>query len=118
MKPGERPEAATFALFPMGVTEGAIGGISNPGSLVWEDVLSDLHPYQRVPHTAQAILALPTLRGNGRPVWLSEYGIGNAIDLLRTCRWYEQIGRTEVEDARLYQSWGGRIHPQLPAHPR
>lgn len=105
LKPGDHPDAATFTPFPTGVTEGAIGSISNPGSLVWEDILSDLHPYQRVPHTAQVIQTLRTLSGNGKPVWLSEYGIGSAIDLLRTCRWYEQIGKPEVEDARLYQSW-------------
>jgi hypothetical protein len=83
----------------------AIGSISNPGSLVWEDILSDQHPYQRVPHTASVIRTLRTLSGDGKPVWLSEYGIGSAIDLLRTCRWYEQVGKTEVEDARLYQTW-------------
>ncbi len=105
LRPGDHPDAATFTPFPTGVIEGAIGSISNPGSLVWEDILSDLHPYQRVPHTAQIIQTLRTLSGNGKPVWLSEYGIGSAIDLLRTCRWYEQIGKPEVEDARLYQSW-------------
>lgn len=105
LRSGDQPDAATFTPFPTGVTEGAIGSISNPGSLVWEDILSDLHPYQRVPHTAQIIQTLRTLSGNGKPVWLSEYGIGSAIDLLRTCRWYEQIGKPEVEDARLYQSW-------------
>jgi hypothetical protein len=105
LKPADKPNSATFALFPAGVTEAAIGSISNPGSTVWEDILNDQHPYQRVPHTAQVIRTLRTLSGNGKPVWLSEYGIGSAIDLLRTCRWYEQVGKTEVEDARLYQSW-------------
>jgi hypothetical protein len=105
LKPGGRPDSATFARFPNPITETAIGSISNPGSSVWEDILSDQHPYQRVPHTAQVIRTLRTLSGNGKPVWLSEYGVGSAIDLLRTCRWYEQAGKTEVEDARLYQSW-------------
>jgi hypothetical protein len=105
LNPGDKPDSATFARFPNGVTETAIGSISNPGSAVWEDILSDQHPYQRVPHTAQVIRTLRTLSGNGKPVWLSEYGIGSAIDLLRTCRWYEQAGKTEVEDAQLYQSW-------------
>jgi hypothetical protein len=105
LKPGDKPSSATFARFPYGVTERDIGSISNPGSTVWEDILSDQHPYQRVPHTAQVIRTLRTLGGNGKPVWLSEYGIGSAIDLLRTCRWYEQAGKTEAEDARLYQSW-------------
>jgi hypothetical protein len=105
LKPADKPSSATYARFPNGVTETSIGSISNPGSTVWEDILSDQHPYQRVPHTDQVIRTLRTLSGNGKPVWLSEYGIGSAIDLLRTCRWYEQVGKTEVEDARLYQSW-------------
>jgi len=105
MRPAARPDRAAFVQFPSGMTERAIGSISNPGSTVWEDILSDQHPYQRVPHTAQVIRTLRTLGGNGKPVWLSEYGIGSAIDLLRVCRWYEQAGKTEVEDARLYQSW-------------
>ncbi|MGA2865122.1 MAG: sugar-binding domain-containing protein [Verrucomicrobiota bacterium] len=83
----------------------AIGSLSNPGSSAWEDLLADLHPYQRVPHTAQIIQTLRTLSGNGKPVWLSEYGIGSAMDLLRTVRWYEQVGKTEVEDAQLYRNW-------------
>ncbi|HNQ89141.1 MAG TPA: glycoside hydrolase family 2 TIM barrel-domain containing protein [Verrucomicrobiota bacterium] len=104
-KPGDTPVAAGFALFPNGLAERAIGSISNPGSRVWEDILSDQHPYQRVPHTAEVIRTLRTLGGNGKPVWLSEYGIGSAVDLLRVCRWYEQAGKTEVEDARFYQRW-------------
>ena len=83
----------------------AIGSLSNPGSSAWEDLLADLHPYQRVPHTAHIIQTLRTLSGNGKPVWLSEYGIGSAMDLLRTVRWYEQVGKTEVEDAQLYRNW-------------
>lgn len=105
LKPADKPDSATFTPFPQGLTEREIGSLSNPGSMVWEDVLSDQHPYQRVPHTANIIQTLRTLGGNGKPVWLSEYGIGSAIDLLRVCRWYEQVGKTEVEDARLYQSW-------------
>jgi hypothetical protein len=105
LKPAGKPDPRSFTLFPASLTETAIGSLSNPGSTVWEDILSDQHPYQRVPHTAQVIRTLRTLGGDGKPVWLSEYGIGSAIDLLRTCRWYEQVGKTDVEDARLYQSW-------------
>ena len=48
----------------------------------WEDVLSDQHPYQRVPHTAG-----DHPRACGRPwrrqapVFISEYGIGSSVDL-------------------------------------
>ena len=100
---GKAPDAATFRLFPKGVKCETLGSLSNPGSDAWEDVLSDRHPYQRVPHTADVIHALRTLDGNGRPVFLSEYGVGSAVDLLRVVRLYEQIGKTEVEDAQFYR---------------
>ena len=96
LKPGDKPDSTTFALFPFGSTEQEIGSISNPGSAVWEDILSDQHPYQRVPHTAEVIRTLRTLGGNGKPVWLSEYGIGSAIDLLRTV----PLVRTGGQDRR------------------
>jgi hypothetical protein len=81
----------------------SIGSLSNPGSAVWEDVLSDQHPYQHVPHTAGVIHTLRTLGGNGRPVFLSEYGIGSAVDLWRAVRNYEQRGKEGADDARFYR---------------
>jgi hypothetical protein len=45
------------------------------------------------------------LDGGGLPVFLSEYGIGSAMDLIRVVRHYEQLGRTHVEDAQLYRTW-------------
>lgn len=83
----------------------AIGSLSNPGSQEWEKLLGDKHPYQRVPHTADIIRTLRTIDGDGLPLFLSEYGIGSAVDLMRVVRHYEQLGKTEVEDARLYRSW-------------
>ncbi len=105
LKPADKPDIKTFALFPFGKTEEKIGCISNPGSMVWEDILSDQHPYRRVPHTANVIQELRTIHGNGKPLFISECGIGSAIDLPRVVRWYEQVGKTEVEDAKLYRSW-------------
>jgi len=105
LQPADKPAAGSFALFPFGKTEESIGSISNPNSNVWEDILSDQHPYQRVPHTASVIQTLRTVSGNGKPVFISECGIGSAMDLLRIVRKYEQAGKTEVEDAQLYRSW-------------
>jgi len=105
LAPGPSPKAATFARFAQGLTEEKVGTLSNPGSNVWEDVLSDLHPYQRVPHTAEIIRTLRTMDGRGQPLFLSEYGIGSAMDLMRTVAHYEQAGKTEVEDAQLYRTW-------------
>jgi hypothetical protein len=73
--------------------------------MVWEDLLSDQHPYQRVPHTAEIVRTLRTIDGHGQPLFLSEYGIGSAMDLMRIVAHYEQAGKTEVEDAQLYRSW-------------
>jgi hypothetical protein len=105
LAPGPAPKSETFTIFPVGMTETSIGSLSNPGSMVWEDVLSDQHPYQRVPHTAEIIRTLRTLHGNGLPVFNSEYGIGSAMDLMRITRHFEQAGKTDVEDAQLYRSW-------------
>lgn len=81
-----------------------IGSLSNPGSTLWEDVLADKHPYQRVPHTAEIIRTLRTIGGEGKPLFLSEYGIGSAVDLLRVVRLYEQLGKAEAEDAQFYRA--------------
>ncbi|MHB8971422.1 MAG: hypothetical protein ACYC4N_13335 [Pirellulaceae bacterium] len=105
LKAGDRPDVKTFALFPFGKTEENVGSVSNPGSVVWEDILSDQHPYRRVPHTADVIQLLRTLHVNSLPLFISECGIGSAMDLLRTVRWYEQVGKSDVEDAQLYRSW-------------
>ncbi|MCA9441790.1 MAG: hypothetical protein KC964_13355, partial [Candidatus Omnitrophica bacterium] len=77
-----------------------IGSLSNPGSEVWENVLSDLHPYRRVPHTAPIIEEFRTMGSEDRHAFISEYGIGSAVDLVQVARHYEQLGKENVEDAR------------------
>lgn len=105
LAPGAKPKPSTFTLYKHGIVETSLGTLSNPGSAVWEDVLSDVHPYQRVPHTAEIINRLRTMHPASQPVFISEYGIGSAMDLLRTVRHYERLGKTEVEDAQLYRQW-------------
>ncbi len=105
LKASDRPDVSTFTSFPFGKADENIGSVSNPGSTVWEDILSDQHPYRRVPHTADVIQLLRTTHDNGLPLFISECGIGSAIDLMRTVRWYEQVGKPDVEDAQLYRSW-------------
>ncbi|MBI2301992.1 MAG: hypothetical protein HYU66_24070, partial [Armatimonadetes bacterium] len=68
------------------------GSLSNPGGTEWEDVLSDQHPYQPEPQTAEVVNRLRNLDGGERPVFVSEYGIGSAVDLWRVTRWYELLG--------------------------
>ena len=79
------------------------GSISNPGSTAWEDILDDKHPYQGVPHTAEIIRTLRTIGSNDKPLFLSEYGIGSAVDLLRVVRLYEQAGKPGADDAQFYR---------------
>ena len=69
----------------------------------WENVVTDQHNYPRVPHTAGTIQDLRSLSGRGTPLFLSEYGIGSAVDLWRVTRHFERLGKTEVEDARFYR---------------
>lgn len=109
LAPGPAPDATTFSAYPRGMAETAIGSLSNPGSAVWENLVSDQHPYQRVPHTADVIRTLRTLGGDGRPVFLSEYGIGSAVDLVRVVRHYEQLGKAEADDARFYRALRDRF---------
>jgi len=108
LAPGAEPDVSTFTAYLEGETvpksdSSTIGSLSNPGSPVWEDVLSDRHPYQRVPHTADIIRQLRTLDGGNKPVFVSEYGIGSSLDLARMVRRYEQLNAAEVEDAQWYR---------------
>ncbi|MCL5097506.1 MAG: glycoside hydrolase family 2 [Candidatus Omnitrophica bacterium] len=105
LAPAPKPDPATFKLYDEANTGRVrcIGSLSNPGSLEWEDVLGDKHPYQATPHTASIIHTLRTIDGDGRPLWLSEYGIGSAVNLSRVLRHFEQLGKESSEDARAYQ---------------
>ncbi len=106
LAPGATPDAATFSRYPQGnaqTDEKFVGSLSNPGSLQWEDVLHDQHPYQRVPHTAAVIDTLRSFSGGSRPVFISEYGVGSGVDLWRVTRHYERLGKEGVEDAEFYR---------------
>ena len=103
---GERPDSSTFQRFPVAETltaEGQFGPLSNPGSSEWEDTMADQHPYQHVPHTLSVIHTLRTFGQGGKPMFISEYGVGSAVDLVRAARHYERLGKTDVEDAVFYR---------------
>ncbi len=57
-----------------------------------------------MPHTGGTIQSLRELDAHGQPVFLSEYGIGSAVDLWRGVRHYEQCGATGLEDARYLRA--------------
>jgi hypothetical protein len=103
--PGDKPDSATFALYTESryKSQPRFGSLANPGSVQWEDILADQHNYPRVPHTAATIQNLRNLTGGNQPVFLSEYGVGSAVDLWRTTRHFERLGKTEVEDAQFYR---------------
>jgi hypothetical protein len=130
MAPGAAPQAKSFTLFPLCQVEKDVGNVANPGSTVWEDLIDEWHSYQRAPHTADVIHTLRTMNarngmpmsfsGKGQdprrylkvlrddektPLFDSEYGVGSGCDLLRLVRLYEQAGKPEVEDARLYRAF-------------
>lgn len=105
LAPGEKPNAATFTLYTESrrKTQPRLGSLANPGSSQWQDAVGDKHTYPRVPHTAGTIQSLRTAGGDPLPLFLSEYGIGSAVDLWRTTRHFERLGKTEVEDAQFYR---------------
>lgn len=85
----------------------SFGRLSNPGSHEWEDVMEDRHPYQPLPHTEPILQTLRTYTGNNKslPLFLSEYGMGSAVNLFRIARQYEQHGHIDAEDAVYYRNW-------------
>jgi hypothetical protein len=104
LPPGAKPDTRQWKLLPQAKTFQAIGSLSNPGSPVWENIMDDQHPYQRVPHTAAIIKTLRTIGDRGLPLFLSEYGIGSGVDLVRVTRHYERAGATHAMDAQWYRN--------------
>ena len=103
---GPEPNLDEFALYDVGQKTLAlepIGRVSNPGSNRWENLLADTHPYKSVPHTASIIHELRTHSKGDLPVFLSEYGIGSAVDLWRLTRLFEQRDAVDAADAKHYR---------------
>jgi len=102
-----------------------IGSVANPGSYEWEAVWAregnsdeqtsflldgnveaygDIHVYPRMPQEAADTRILRTLGHDGKPVFLSEYGIGSLMDVVREGRHFAQAGaRPDLEDAAMIQ---------------
>ncbi len=109
LAPDAAPKTASFALYSGDGIKGVVGSISNPGSLVWEDIISDRHVYPRVPHTGDIIQSLRQLDANDQNVFLTEYGIGSAVDLWRAVRHFEQRGAADLEDSQYFRGLLGRF---------
>jgi hypothetical protein len=102
-----------------------IGSLCNPGSTEWEARLGvqgpggkplpsppvcgyingsgDVHCYPQVPQSYEDIRLLRTMGQGQKHVFLTEYGIGSAVNWPRVFRQYEQIGKPDVEDAQFYK---------------
>lgn len=102
-----------------------IGSVSNPGSAAWEclmgderagagkspgkmicpttEGLGDFHLYPQVPHSAETMRLIRTLGQGTKPIFLSEYGIGSAVDLTLVVRNFEQRGADKVNAGAYYR---------------
>ncbi len=92
-----------------------IGSVCNPGSREWEcqwgvespgykgtarnglfggyfEGAGDAHVYPAVPHTPEIEAGIRNLGRDSKPVFLSEYGIGSQMNVVREVRYYEQHG--------------------------
>jgi len=97
----------------------SIGSLSNPGSMELEHLLGeesptaskmqkyedmgDVHIYPPVPQTAEFTRRYRDLGKNSKQMFLSEGGIGSAVDLWRVTRHFERFGKEEAEDAKFYK---------------
>ena len=103
MTPAATPDAASFAAYsdkkPSSPTAGSL---SNPGTTEWQDILADQHYYPRVPQTAAATGHLRHAGAGAQPIYLTEYGIGSAVDLWRATRHFEQRRAERLEDAQFF----------------
>jgi hypothetical protein len=100
------------------------GSLCNPSSAAWEYlwgnespawagprrpegpvILGDVHHYPEAPHTPEVIQMFRTLGAGGKPVFLSEYGVGSLVNCVRLARLHEQAGSpADLEDFAAYRS--------------
>ncbi len=98
-----RLDDTRIVLLSSGNWDGSENTIANPGVNEWQGLLADQHPYQQIPHYASVINTLRTVSGGAKPLFISEYGMGSAVDVARLTRHYEQISQTACEDAVIYR---------------
>jgi hypothetical protein len=106
----------------------AIGSVSNPGGAAWEHAwgreapgaqtahipegaipplgyvegAGDAHVYPAAPHPPEAERLIRGLGRGGKPVFLSEYGVGSMMDVVHEARSFEQHRcREDLEDYRF-----------------
>lgn len=113
----------------------SIGSVSNPGSDEWEmqwgqeapgakgvpntwdynhggyfDGMGDIHVYPVVPHPPHTLEFLRNLGKDSKPVFLSEYGTGSLMNVIRELRCFEQQNANpELPDMALINSIAERL---------
>ena len=107
-------DSSTLVILSSGRFDGhlEIGSISNPGNSEWEltwgkeapggppvamkypsgDGIGDFHLYPKVPQSSEVNQMMRTLGEGGKPIFLSEYGIGSMMDIIHEARMYEEAG--------------------------
>jgi hypothetical protein len=92
---GEQPEyrAEEGKGWRLIVGRGPEGGIWQGRSI---EQAGDAHLYSRVPQTVETTQAIRILGRNTKHVFLTEYGIGSAVDLWRTVRHFEQLNKESL----------------------
>ncbi len=78
-----------------------------PNGGIWRgrsiEQVGDAHLYSRVPQTTETTRAFRTLGQNSKHIFLTEYGIGSAVDLWRTVRHFERLNKARLEDGQFYK---------------
>jgi len=98
--------------------DGTVGNICNPFETEWSGNLRDVHAYPLFPHTAKIIKDMispisdidkmgiensQSVSGEHCPIFLTEYGVCGAEDLPHIVKRFEMIGKSDADDAKLYQ---------------
>lgn len=117
-----------------------IGTVCNPGSVEWQfewgaeeagaaeipykspfswdwgyptglyEGMGDAHFYPVEPRTASINQLARTLGKETKPVFLSEWGYGSLLDVIRSTRYFEQYGaRSDLHDVALFRSMEERF---------
>ncbi|GGD49261.1 glycoside hydrolase family 2 protein [Paenibacillus nasutitermitis] len=132
-------DATRLVLLGSGRWDGhnAAGSVSNPHSLEWEHVwgneepgilgdvkrtewykgingyvkgAGDAHLYPTLPQNSEITREIRSIGEGAKPIFVSEYGVGSLLDVLRGSKRYDQHGVDRgLLDARLFHSMADRF---------
>jgi hypothetical protein len=71
-------------------------------------------PIYVVPHPPVTMEFIRNLGKGCKPVFLSEYGIGSMLDVIRGSRWYEQMkARPDLSDVTLFRAYNNAFQQSI-----